>query len=249
LEPVLNRLFDLEKLTGGSAEMFWRGARPGYQGKVHQDYQMTDSEAEDLQDQIDEFEHNLRRILINEGVDLESLEQQVADPQNHVSIQLDMICAVTGIPKRILIGSERGELASTEDRDNWFDYVTSRRQERAEPLIIRPLVERLIEYRILPPYDEEYTVDWSSLWEQSEEDKAKVGKTRAEALKSYTASPANLTVLPPEAFYKFGLGLDESDVEWIEELQDGEIDAENIDFGNQPVRGRGNGEEPEEEGA
>ena len=32
LESVWNRLLDLEKLVGGSAEMFWRGARPGYQG-------------------------------------------------------------------------------------------------------------------------------------------------------------------------------------------------------------------------
>jgi hypothetical protein len=42
LESVFNHLMDLEKLVGGDAEMFWRGARPGYEGKVDKEYQMTD---------------------------------------------------------------------------------------------------------------------------------------------------------------------------------------------------------------
>ena len=32
LEPVFNNLMDLDKVTGGDAEMYWRGARPGYHG-------------------------------------------------------------------------------------------------------------------------------------------------------------------------------------------------------------------------
>lgn len=76
LEGIFNRLMDLDKVIGGDAEMFWRGARPGYHGKVDKDYQMTADVEKDLINQIDEFEHNLRRILINEGVDLVSLAQQ-----------------------------------------------------------------------------------------------------------------------------------------------------------------------------
>ena len=37
-----------------------------------------------------------------------------------------MISAETGIPKRILTGSERGELASSQDRDNWFERYPER---------------------------------------------------------------------------------------------------------------------------
>jgi hypothetical protein len=97
LKAVFNRLWDLEKLVGGDAEMFWRGARPGYSGTVGENFQMTDTMIDAMQDQIDEFEHNLRRILINEGVELKALAQQIADPSSHVDVQIQMISAVTGI--------------------------------------------------------------------------------------------------------------------------------------------------------
>ena len=73
LEAVWNRLLDLEKLVGGSAEMFWRGARPGYQGKIKEDYTLPPEVEQTLQDQFDEFDHNLRRFLSVEGVDIETL--------------------------------------------------------------------------------------------------------------------------------------------------------------------------------
>ena len=71
LQSVYNRLMDLEKLVGGSAEMFWRGARGGDAGKVDKDFTMTPAEQEDLINQIDEYEHNLRRFLINKGIDIQ----------------------------------------------------------------------------------------------------------------------------------------------------------------------------------
>jgi uncharacterized protein len=221
LEVVFNRLKDLEKLVGGSAEMFWRGARPGYQGKVDTDYQMTSDTVEDLQDQIDEYEHNLRRILVNQGVDLQALTSQVADPSNHVDVQIQMISAVTGIPKRILTGSERGELASTQDRDNWFGVIQSRREEYAEPLIVRPFVDRCIELGILPKAMKGgYSVEWSSLFEQSQEDLANLGKTRAETLKSYSSAPTNQDIIPPDAFLRLMLNLDDDEIDLIQEQQE-----------------------------
>ena len=70
LEPVFNRLMDLEKILGGDAEMFWRSARPGFKGNVKDDYTMTPKAKEALLSQLDEYEHNLRRFLVNEGVDV-----------------------------------------------------------------------------------------------------------------------------------------------------------------------------------
>ena len=224
LQSVYNRLKDLEKLVGGSAEMFWRGARPGYQGKVDPEYQLTAEMRDDLQDQIDEFEHNLRRILINEGIGLEALRPQVADPSAHVDIQLQMISAVTGIPKRILTGSERGELASTEDRNNWFDMIKSRREEYAEIQIVRPFVDRCIEYGVLPKPQDEYSIKWQDLYAMSEEEKAKVGEIRARAWKEYAMTMS--TALPPEAFFEYFLGFDDEQIEVINEMRDAAIKEE-----------------------
>lgn len=228
LKPVFNRLKDLEKLIGGSAEMFWRGARPGYQGKVDPKYKMTTEVEDDIQDQIDEYEHNLRRILIMEGAELQSLASQVSDPTPHVDVQLQMISAVTGIPRRILTGSERGELASSQDRANWFELVQARREEYAEPHIFRPFVDAMTLYKVLPEPKDEYSTVWSDLWAPSEKEKVDVGKVRTESLKLWGESLSQDTV-PPEAFYQFCWGLNKAEIELIDKMREAALEEDQDD--------------------
>lgn len=214
LQAVYNRLMDLEKIVGGDAEMFWRGARPGYTGKLDPDFQITTKGMEDLQDQIDEFEHNMRRILINEGIDYKALEQQIADPSAHVEVQMQMISAVTGIPKRILTGSERGELSSAQDKQEWVSYVTSRREEQNEPMILRPFIDRCIEIGVLPtPKDKKYTVIWDKLFSLSDIDKVNMGKVRATALKEYSMNPVAQELMPFNLFCEFFLNMDHTQID------------------------------------
>lgn len=218
LQAIYNRLIDLEKLVGGDAEMFWRGARPGYTGTVRDDYQMTTAGLKDLEDQIDEFEHNLRRVLINEGVDYKAFEQQIADPSSHVDVQMQMISAVTGIPKRILIGSERGELSSSQDRQEWISYVTSRREEQNEPMILRPFIDALIDCNILPKV-KKYKVVWDKLFTMSDVEKANMGKVRAIALKEYSINPYVQELVPLDLFLEYFMGLDNAQIGRIIERQ------------------------------
>jgi hypothetical protein len=225
LESVYNRLKDLEKLVGGSAEMFWRGARPGYQGKLDPDYQTTDQTETQMKDQIDEYEHNLRRILLSEGYDLKALEQQLADPKNYVDIQIQMISAVTGIPKRILTGSERGELASTQDETSWYTEIQSRREEYAEICIVKPFIDKCIEYGVLPK-PTEYDVVWPDLFTMGEKEQAEIGKIRASALKEYTSNPASEYIVPPDAFFEYFLGLGKEDIELIQQMAENNMDEE-----------------------
>jgi len=220
LEGIFNRLMDLEKLVGGSAEMFWKGARPGYSAAVEPNFQMTDKEYDELKTQIDEYEHNLRRILVNQGTKLDSLAQQVADPKNHVDVQIQMISAVTGIPKRILTGSERGELASSQDQDEWNAYIQDRRENFIEPQILRPFVDKLIELGILPKPQVEYSVQWQDLHATSDEDKARVGEIRARALKEYASQPTAEMLVPPLAFYEFFLGFSQEQIALLIQMQE-----------------------------
>jgi len=228
LEAVFNRLYDLEKLIGGDAEMFWRGARPGYTGKLDPEYKMDEQTKKELKEQIDEYENNLRRILINEGVDLQALAQQIADPSGHVDVVIQMISAVTGIPKRVLTGSERGELASTQDTSEWKEYVQARREDHAEPHIVRPFIDRLIELKLLPEPAEDYMVKWSELYSQSEKSKVEIGKGRANALREYTSNPIAMEVIPPDIFNEFFLGFDAEQVTLITKMRDNAISEEEL---------------------
>jgi len=223
LQAVFNRLFDVEKIVGGSAEMFWRGARPGFKGTVDKEYTMTPAAKETLQNEIEEYENNLRRFLINEGVSIEGMESQVSDPKNHLDVQLTLISAETGIPKRILSGSERGELSSAQDVGEWKTYVKSRRESCAEPQIIRPLVDRFIEFKILPKPSEEYHIDWEDLFATSEQARVEMGKARANALREYTYNPLAAMVVPPDGFKEFFLGFDRKQIEYMKQLNTDEI--------------------------
>lgn len=227
LQAIYHRLMDLDKLVGGSAEMFWRGARPGYQGKVKPDYTLTPEIEAELQDQMDEFENNLRRILVNEGIDMEALAPQVADPRSHVDIQIEMISAITGIPKRILLGSERGELSSGQDIVGWYNVIQTRRKDHAEANIIRPFVDKMIEHNILPsPKGGEYRIEWEDLFAASDKDQAEVGRTRAMALREYSQNPTAEMIIPPKAFMRFMLGLDDEEVSIVQGMVDANLEEE-----------------------
>lgn len=190
LESVFNRLMDIEKVVGGSAEMFWRGARPGYVGSVNDDMSLTQEAKEDLTDQLMEYESELRRFLINKGINIKALEQQVADPSQQLDVQLTLISAITNIPKRILAGSERGELSSGQDSKEWTDYVNSRRLEHVEPHIIRPFIAKCSELGIINAPDK-YDINWTDLYARSEKEQAEVGKIRVDTLAVFANSNAS----------------------------------------------------------
>ncbi len=228
LEPIYNRLMDLEKIVGGSGEMFWRSARPGFQGKLDKDFQMTEGMKSELVEHLDEYEHDLRRFLINEGVEISSLDQQIADPSNNFKVQISCISAETGIPQRVLMGSERGELASTQDTSEWKDYIQTRREDHAEPNILRPFVDRLILYGILPKPSENYTVKWSDLYAMSEKERVEVGKARANALREYTYSPMAQGIIPPPVFYEYFLGFTKEQITLTNALRDQIISEEEL---------------------
>ena len=157
----------------------------------------------------------LRRILINEGVDLKSLAQQIADPLNHVQAQLQMIAAETGIPIRVLTGSERGELASSQDASEWKTFVQSRREDHAEPHIIRPFVDRLMELKILPqPETGDFQVDWLDLFSISEKERVEIGVKRANAIREYTTNPMAEALVPADLFLEIGLGLSTMQIDY-----------------------------------
>ncbi len=223
LQAVYNRLMDLEKLVGGSAEMFWRGARPGYAAKIDSEADVNDDTVDGMQTQFDEYEHNLRRVLVSEGMDLKALEMQIADPSKHVDVQLQMISAATGIPKRILTGAELGELASSQDSTNWNQVIQSRRSEYAEVVIVRPFIDMLIEYGVLnPPKTEEegYNIEWVDLWAPSDKEKAEVGKIRAEA------GAASGVPLPLEAVLTHFFGFSPEQVQLVLKQIEGNMQDE-----------------------
>ena len=203
LECVYNRLQDIETITGGSAEMFWRGGFPGMSLEADAGTALQGTAA--LEDEIEAYMQGLTRVLRLQGIKANQLDTQVANPKFHIEVQLQLISGATGIPVRILTGSERGELASTQDKGNWDSRVDERRKTFAGPSILTPLIDRLIEVGVLPGPKDGYTIEWPDIGALDEKEMAEIAKNKAEAMAKYVSSGAE-AIMPPQVFLVSVLG-------------------------------------------
>lgn len=220
LKCVFNNLHNIELISGGSAEMFWRGALPGLAFKAEEGAQFgSEDDLEDLEDEIQEYLLGLKRYLRLQGVDIEQLTPQVSDPTSHIAVQIEIIAGTIGMPKRILVGSERGELASSQDQVAWNRQMDERRQDFCEPVILRPLIDRLIEFGILPSPDKDtYTIKWKNLLQETEHAKSLMAKLRSDALVAYSNALTAGTIVPPEIFLSKIMGFGEDEIELIKSI-------------------------------
>lgn len=175
LQRVWNLLDDLDKVTGGGSEAFWLRANQATSYNVDSDAQLSEPEKETLKTQAEEFQHQMRRFILTRKVKVESLGSDVANFANPADAIETQIAGALAMPKRILTGSEMGELASSQDRDNWKDQVNGRQTGYAGPYIVRPLVDRLIQYGYLPSPKKgplAYEVRWPHIQTLTEQEKS-----------------------------------------------------------------------------
>lgn len=175
LKRIWNRLDDLDKVVGGGAEAFWMRAHQGLQFNIDPEVKVTEDDKKDMVEQIDKFAHGMQRTIRTRGMDINTLGSDVADFSNPAQVVIDLIAAGIGIPKRILLGSERGELASTQDRENWDAYVEDRREQFAGPVLVNQFVDRMIEYGALPT-PEQYEARWPEINSLTEGERAEIGE-------------------------------------------------------------------------
>lgn len=218
LKNVYNRLQDVETISGGGAEMFWRGAFQGLAFKNDEGATMGDPEKAALEAEIEDYVNNMKRYIKLQNMDVNPIETQVADPKNHFDVQITLIAAAKEIPKRILIGSERGELASSQDEVNWNKKVDERRVDHSELIILRPFIDRMIEFGALPEPATPYEVVWPDLYAPSGEEKAKVAEALMRALKDYLTMPDGQMVIPNKMFLQKIMGFSEKEVNQAEEI-------------------------------
>lgn len=196
LEDIWNRLDDLDKVVGGGSEAFWKTVFPGMQLDVDKEMDLDPDAKEELSKQIDEFESSMRRVFRTRGIKANMLDVSTVDFSGQMHALLDIMCATKGIPKRIFIGSERGELASTQDKASWDDEIDDRRTQFAWPRVVKPFIDRLIEFNYLPKPEEEngYSVQWPERTKMTPTDRAVI----AQRLASINKQMGTVTVVPSE---------------------------------------------------
>jgi hypothetical protein len=206
IESVFNRLFDLQKVAGGSAEMFWLSARMGLQFVAAENANMTEAGVEQIREQFEEYSHQLRRLLTAKNGKWEAMESQVADPTGNFNVLIDLIAAATRIPRRILMGNEAGELGSSQDETNFIARVDERRRQFVVPFIVRAVIDRLIGCGALPnPKAGGYDVAFPAP-PVSPEKQAQAASSMSSAIGTYAAN-TNAQMIVPVAEFRELIGL------------------------------------------
>jgi len=162
LKRPWNRLDDLDKVVGGGSESFWLRAHQGFQFDIDKEMELDPEDEKELEDEITKYIHGIERTIKTRGMSVKPLGSDVANYQGPADVILTLIAGGIGIPKRILVGSERGDLASTQDRSNWSDRVNDRRRQFAGPWVVRQLVDRLIKHKALPT-PATYDIRWMEI--------------------------------------------------------------------------------------
>lgn len=208
LQPIYNNLLDLEKVLGGSAETFWLCANRGIHFSADKEMQFGETERTALLTAADKVAHSFDRSIVTRGVTAQVLQSESPDPSPNADKLLDVIAGGASMPKRILLGTEAGSLASSQDENNWAQRVTERRENFATPSILRPLITRLIETGNVPEPKGKWTVEWpkgEALGEVVEVDT----KTKKLAMAvSYVSTPGMDMLIPPKKFGKDFLDMD-----------------------------------------
>lgn len=204
LERIINRLLDLEKAVGGSAEVWWQNAAQLRAWIADADATFSDSDKAALTSQLDELQHGLRRDVRVQGVKPESLtaDAQSTNAAAIIDKLFEIIAGATGIPKRILMGSERGELSSEQDENNWAARIMERREQVATPHFIRPFIDRCIALGILRNPGK-YDVVWPESDTLGEQARASIALAKSQAVSTYTSAPGADTVIAPEEFRRW----------------------------------------------
>lgn len=173
LQRPWNYFDDLDKVCGGGAEAFWLRANQPTLINIDKDMKIApgDDTVAKLQEQADLLANQMTRIIRGRGVNLETAGSDVANFKDPVDAITTLIAGCLSVPKRILLGSEMGELASTQDRENWQDQINDRRTSYALPIVLRPLIMRLQEYGYLAPA-ERWSPGWANVINKSETEKA-----------------------------------------------------------------------------
>lgn len=238
LRGIWNRLLDIEKTMGGGAETYWLNARGGLSVEASPDVKFTPEEIEKMKSQLDDFENDLRRTLALQGASAKSITHAFYDPSGIVDKNIDLISGETGIPKRILIGNEAGQLASSEDANSFESRVDERIKAFCGPVILDPFIDRMIETGNLPVPHGVWFAKFPEASAASPEKQATIAGLRVTAAATWSNSGADQVIaleelremigLSPESEYDMSGGYEDLTDEEVARLGFGE-DADPVE--------------------
>jgi uncharacterized protein len=177
LEAGFNDLIDMEKIKGAGGEGFWRNAKAAPVLEIDKDASMRematamgvkeDGLLEAMNEQVENYAKGFDNLLMLQGIQAKPMNVILSAPEGFFLVALQSFAASVEIPLKIMVGSQSGERASTEDAREWSQTINARRVNFVIPLI-EALIDRLVEAGVLVG---EWNVEWSDLTKATISDK------------------------------------------------------------------------------
>ena len=182
LRAGYNKLLDLEKVSGGSAEGFLKNASRQLGIAFDKETNMaalkrdaTDAGFKDLGDALNDKVAKMNRgtdaALVMQAGTPSVLSVAPADPKPTWEVTANEFAASIQCPFTIQFGQQTGRLASDEDKTDWAKRCNGRRWGFQSSVVERVL-ERFWTVGVIdPPSSGEVTLAWSDLLAPSEKEK------------------------------------------------------------------------------
>lgn len=194
LQPF-NPLCNLRKIYGASGEGFWKSSFYGVSIEKEPQTSVAEIDIEAVREQIYDYQNSLQRYLALAGMTAKILAPSVVDPTPHLNAHIEAICILMGVPVRIFKGSERGELASSQDAAAWIDRLKDRQRMYLTPRLIVPFINRLIALGVLP-VPKKFSVIWPDLASMSDEEQARVAGLIIDVMVKYMQAGLQALMTP-----------------------------------------------------
>ena len=232
-KPRLNRFYnaleDLYRTDGASNQSLYLNGRGGLliqakEGACFTDEGSTQAEIDHLRLSVEKlYRKSNEKYIISSNFDVRPLQFPVINPKETTDNTIKLLAGALGIPTRILLGSERGELASTQDAGFFISTVKHRQRNFCEEEILHPTITRFMELGILPKSD--YEINWSDLVTIKQSERAEIVSKSLQALDLLYRNPSiEEGVNAAQIFDLLGLDYNKENVDRIRDEIDSEVE-------------------------
>lgn len=175
LKAGVNDLITIEKILGAGGEGFWKNAKqaPILEMDKEADIQKmarsmgipVEKIADIMNEQAANWQKGFDELLMIQGMTAKLPKVELPDPEHFFMNALQSFAASFDIPLKVLVGTQTGERASTEDASQWNQTCNFRRKNTVIPNILQ-VVKRLESCGVIKE-NPEWFVDWTDLTEST----------------------------------------------------------------------------------
>ena len=227
LKAGFNDLLTIEKVVGAGGEGFWKTAKgsPILEMDKEADIQKMaramgipkEEIVDAMNKQAADWQRGFDELLILQGMTAKPQKIELPDPEHFFMNPLQTFAASFDIPLKVLVGTQTGERASSEDASQWNQTCNFRRKNTVIPNILQ-IVQRLEDCGILKE-NPEWFIDWTDLTESTMLEKI----DRAGKMAKVNKDQGDIVFMPREI--RASVGYEPADEAELEKVRKAKQDA------------------------